>query len=63
MTLTDSQKAMITAALDDKIVAWLEAEKAAINWDRLRHQFQRQIRQAEDIIEIIENDEEGDHEN
>jgi flagellar biosynthesis chaperone FliJ len=58
MTLTDSQKATITAALDDKIVTWLEAEKASINWDRLRHQFQRQIRQAEDIIEIIENDEE-----
>lgn len=60
MKLTDSQKAMITAALDDKIVEWTEAEKASAHWDRLRRQFQRQISKAERIIEILEGDEEGE---
>lgn len=55
--LTSSQKYMITSALDDKIALWIESEKQAVGWDRLQKQFRRQIKEAEQIIELLEKDE------
>lgn len=59
--LTADQRHLICTALKITCGQWEKDKKAAHGWDRLERQFQRQIDEAEEVIDLLENDdEEGD---
>lgn len=57
MTLTNDQKFLIRSALFEKIDLWEKCEKEAKDlYPRLAKQFARQIEQAEEIIDKLEEE-------
>lgn len=58
MTLTNDEKYLIIAALNDKIKIWENARNETQDYPRLSQQFQKQIDEADRLIEKI--DEEGE---
>lgn len=56
MNFTNDQKWLISAALTDKIDQWEVDKKQAENYPSLYRQFDRQIKEAEAIIEKLDEE-------
>ena len=56
MTLTNDQKWLIAATLNEKIELWEKCRQEVEQYPRLAHQFGKQIAEAEEIIEKLDEE-------